>query len=70
MKETKIIFISIQITANHKGYFEFRICDVTGWDTDATQECLNSTILKLADDNRSTRYNIEPNFRWVIKIIL
>ena len=33
------------MTANHKGYFEFFICNIDGLTTDATQDCLNKTPL-------------------------
>ena len=38
----------VDITANHKGYFEFRLCDVSQADNDgeATQSCLNKNVLK------------------------
>lgn len=37
---------TVVITANHYGWFEFRICNIDGWDGDATQECLNKTVIK------------------------
>ena len=43
---SKIIFF--QLTANHKGFYEFRLCDVNKANNDgeATQECLNENALK------------------------
>jgi ABC-type dipeptide/oligopeptide/nickel transport system permease component len=39
-----ILFFS-KITADHRGYFQFGICNVDGWGTDATQACLDSHLL-------------------------
>ena len=50
------------MTANHKGFFEFRLCNVDGWETDATQECLNSTLLKLADNLETTKFRVLPDY--------
>lgn len=54
-----------KITANHRGFFEFRLCNVDGWETEATQECLNATVLRLANTPDMTKYKIEANFRHV-----
>lgn len=42
------IDVTVEITANHKGYFEFRLCDVdqANNDGEATQACLNKNVLK------------------------
>lgn len=39
------IDVTVRVTANHLGFFEFRLCNIDGWETDATQECLNQTLL-------------------------
>ena len=49
-----------QLTANHLGFFEFRICKVDGWATDATHKCLNRTILTIKESN-SLRYKVNAN---------
>ncbi|CAF0739159.1 unnamed protein product [Rotaria sordida] len=42
-------------TANHKGHFEFRLCNVdSNPNSDATQECLDRRVLKIAGTD-STR---------------
>lgn len=33
------------MTENHKGYFEFRLCNLDNILTEATQECLNKNLL-------------------------
>ena len=55
------IQISIQLTANHLGYFEFRLCaDKQSADELVTQQCLDKHLLQLADG--STRFHIQdPN---------
>jgi len=44
-KEGSIIDVEVTITANHKGYFEFRVCPVTDINVEVTQECLNQNQL-------------------------
>lgn len=53
----QIIEAELEITANHYGYFEFKICNVDGSKTDATQACLDKTIL--ADSTGRTKFPIE-----------
>lgn len=43
------ITIRIELTANHRGYFEFRLCPVNDPRQDATQECLDRHVLQRAD---------------------
>ena len=40
------INITVQITANHKGFFEFRLCVNNDYKKVATQECLDQNILQ------------------------
>lgn len=46
------IIIKIELTANHYGFFEFRVCEEP---KNTTQECLDKHVLKL-DENKSTKY--------------
>ncbi|KAI0209664.1 hypothetical protein LSAT2_005674, partial [Lamellibrachia satsuma] len=55
-----VVFV-IEITANHLGWFEFRLCPQDEPLTPATQACLDSHLLQLADG--STRY---PVTSWAI----
>ena len=54
------------MTANHKGYFEFRICKIDGWTTDVTQDCLNKTMVKFVNTDNELKYvldsKMEQNF--------
>ncbi|XP_059160368.1 uncharacterized protein LOC131943958 isoform X2 [Physella acuta] len=47
----------VDLTANHKGYFEFKICPTNNPGVRTTQECLNRYTLQLADGS-GTRYMI------------
>ncbi len=50
----QVIDITVNISANHKGYFEFRLCPKSSASELVTQECLNTNLLKLTDD--TTRF--------------
>lgn len=42
-----MICSGFKVTANHLGYFEFRLCNVDNLNgMDATQACLDKTILR------------------------
>ena len=45
----QILDIDVELTANHIGYFEFRICPNNDPKKVATQECLDRYLLPLAD---------------------
>lgn len=48
-KKNTEIPVDVILTANHWGTFEFRICKVDGWQSDATEECLNRTKLTIRE---------------------
>ncbi|XP_059162986.1 uncharacterized protein LOC131946310 [Physella acuta] len=54
-KQGDVIDVTVHITANHKGFFEFRICPVQDPKVEVTQECLDKNLLEKADGN-GTRY--------------
>lgn len=60
----EVIRAHVEITANHKGYIEFRICAHNDVTTSATQECLDENVLQLADGS-GTRFNIDADMREV-----
>ncbi len=35
------IDVEVEITAQHKGYFEFKICPTNDWDQDQDQACFD-----------------------------
>jgi len=52
------IDIKVVLTQEHKGYFEFRLCNVdANPSSDATQECLDQGLLQLANSG-STRFDV------------
>lgn len=62
-------FFFKKISANHLGWFEFRICNVDSLITDATQECLDRALLTDLDGN--TRINLKKgvyNFETKLKL--
>lgn len=68
-QQGQMITATIQITANHAGFFEFRICPATNPSIEVTQECLNRTILRRPDG--STRYFLPFNtYRAAISLLL
>ena len=44
-----IIDIEIEITANHKGSFQLKLCPVAGREREASQECLDRNVLTQLD---------------------
>lgn len=46
--------VTLQITANHKGFYEFRLCPNNNVQQDPTQECFDryNTILNLSHPTR------------------
>lgn len=57
-KTGSVMDVHVEISANHLGHFEFRVCRVDGWEGDATQECLDQNVLYLAN---STEENYKLN---------
>lgn len=51
----QVIDITVDVTANHKGWFEFRLCPNNDVKKPATQACLDKYLLQLADGS-GTRY--------------
>ena len=58
-QEEDVITVTVTITAHHKGWFEFRACPNNDVNTPATQQCLDSYLLPLADGS-GTRFDIPP----------
>ncbi|CAN7940817.1 unnamed protein product [Ixodes hexagonus] len=58
-KRGQVINAMVQLTANHRGYFEFRLCPVNNPSVAATDECMALHPLRMADDpTGSTRYMV------------
>ncbi len=60
------IRVTIDLTANHLGYFEFRVCnrDELNAGIDATQECLNKHLLQ--DSFGNTRFLISSRMNGLL----
>jgi hypothetical protein len=57
-KSGQVMDVTVQITANHLGYFEFRICPLPNFPhEDGTQECLDKHLLEFADGS-GTQYKV------------
>lgn len=46
----------MELTASHKGWFEFRLCNKSSADELVTQDCFDKTLLNL--DDGSTQFPI------------
>ncbi|XP_069121405.1 uncharacterized protein [Argopecten irradians] len=54
----QVMPIEVDVTANHKGWFEFRICEATDNNTPVTQDCLDQN--RLTFDDGSDRFTLAP----------
>ncbi|XP_021345671.1 uncharacterized protein LOC110445403 [Mizuhopecten yessoensis] len=73
-KGTSQIQVTIELTAHHKGYYEFRICPHNNISTPVSQECLNRYPLPVAeavvDEGEPTRYYPEAGGFHNLNLIL
>ncbi|CAF0938333.1 unnamed protein product [Didymodactylos carnosus] len=51
-----VINTTLDITANHLGFFEFRLCPLLNRRSRLTHECLDQYLLNIGDDLSSTTY--------------
>ncbi|XP_041377639.1 uncharacterized protein LOC121390010 [Gigantopelta aegis] len=55
--EGELISVVVKVTANHLGYFEFRLCPLDSRTPRVTQSCLDHTLLKIQDGHDwTTKY--------------
>lgn len=54
--------VRVQLTANHKGWMEFRLCPVNDPKTRATPECLDRNLLTVAG-TQETRFKVTSDMR-------
>lgn len=52
----QIIAVQVDLTVNHFGYFEFRLCEHNDTSTPISQACLDANLLQFADG--STRHYV------------
>lgn len=55
-KSGDAIDVKIEITANHFGYFVFKLCPATDDKKEVTQKCLDSHQLKVLNSQSSDKY--------------
>ncbi|XP_076454171.1 uncharacterized protein LOC143289153 [Babylonia areolata] len=56
-REGQVIEVHVQLTANHRGYFEFRLCQHDNPFKNITQKCLDQHLLTL-DNTGERRYKV------------
>ncbi|ELU06118.1 hypothetical protein CAPTEDRAFT_212716 [Capitella teleta] len=56
--------VTVELTANHLGYFEMRLCPHTDPQTAISEDCLNRHLLSLSDGS-GTRFAITGTMRMV-----
>ncbi|CAF0776770.1 unnamed protein product [Didymodactylos carnosus] len=54
------ISVTVVLSVNHLGHFEFRLCNIDDLTTDATQKCLDDTVLSIAHTS-STTFIVDKN---------
>ena len=54
----------LQVTANHIGFMEFRLCPTTDPNMEVTQECLDEHVLEI--DGYGKRFSIEQSMTSVV----
>jgi hypothetical protein len=60
--------VKVELTVNHRGYFEFRLCEHNDTSTPITQSCLDENLLRFPDN--TTRYNVREDVHGVINLQL
>ena len=62
MKRKRLIFqdvkVDIELTTNHWGYFELKLCPLNHHGKIATQECMDANPLPMADNPAETKYYV------------
>nr|XP_045613811.1 uncharacterized protein LOC123767806 [Procambarus clarkii] len=60
--EGQVVPVTIHISANHRGWYEFRLCNNNNPMARDSQHCLNKQLLSLADGS-GTRYTLNGSVR-------
>lgn len=65
----RVLDVVVELVANHKGYFEFSICERNDTKIVETEDCFDKRILELADGS-GTKFHIpkEDNGFYVIPV--
>lgn len=59
--------IGVELTANHRGYFEFRLCPLNQQKTPETDECFDRHLLTRSD-GQGARFHPEPGTGTVSRV--
>lgn len=65
-KKGASITIRVEITANHRGHFEFRLCKHNAPKIVATQHCLDQNVLQRAKSNMVASPNEAAHPTWLV----
>ncbi|XP_013416594.1 uncharacterized protein LOC106178101 [Lingula anatina] len=68
-KKGQVFTTEVDLTANHKGWFEFRICPNDDPSVQVTHECLDQHLLQLADGS-GTRWEVNTDENKVFELRL
>ena len=68
-KTSSQIPVIVEITAPHKGWFEFRLCKNDNVKTAATQACLDEHLLKVVSGT-GTRYHVTFDYPMDYDLVL
>ncbi|XP_068209369.1 uncharacterized protein [Palaemon carinicauda] len=60
--EGQVVPVTIHLSANHKGWYEFRLCNNNNPQAEDSQRCLDKQLLQMADGSGS-RYYLEGHVR-------
>lgn len=71
-KVNQIVDTEVELTAHHKGYFQFKICPTNNAKVDPTQDCFDEHVLKLADGSGDKYYvpEMAPDGKYYPKFAL
>ena len=69
-REGDVINVKVELTANHNGFFVFKLCPTTTKTKEVTQKCLNRFLLNVLNSNISDKYIVPSNRAQMFTILL
>ncbi|XP_015784670.1 uncharacterized protein LOC107362165 [Tetranychus urticae] len=69
-KVGSVIKASVQLTANHRGYFIFKLCPATSKDREVSQDCLDSYPLQVINSSSPHRYYVSDRDSRIFNVTL
>ena len=64
-EKNQVIKVRVELTANHMGFFEFRICPNNNVKKPASQMCLDRNIMRAANTGDSRLASPLQNFKFL-----